>query len=83
MMFAIILLTAAGLFATLYSRWQVKRNLANDEALKREQAKIDTLKVSIEATEKELRNAGKDYFSVYDSYNRKYNNSPRDNEPKQ
>jgi hypothetical protein len=83
MIYAIIFLTISALCATLYSRWRAKQALLEDVAIKAERAKIDALKESIERVQKEVEDAGKDYNSVYDSYQRKYNKSPRDPNTKQ
>ncbi len=78
MSIAIILLLVSGFCYTIYSKWQLGRNAANDVAVKAEQAKIETLKASIDKTQAELENAGKDYSSIYDAYTRKYGKEPRD-----
>lgn len=78
-----IILLIVGFCYTMYSKWQLGRNAANDVAIKAEQAKIDSLKASIDKTQKEVEDAGKTYNSVYDSYRRKYSESPRDPSDKQ
>ena len=76
--YIISFLTISGILATLYSRWRSKQALLADVSIKKEEAKIDDLKKVIEATQKEVDNASKDYNTVYDAYMRKYGKSPRD-----
>ena len=78
----IICLLIAGFVATMVSKWRHARDLANDIAVGKEQERIDSLKSAINATQKGIDNASKDYNSVYDAYKRKYHPSPRDDNSK-
>ena len=73
-----LFLTALAFIGTMYSKWRRGQQALSDVAYQKEQAKIEALKASLDKTQKEADNAGKDYNTVYDAYKRKYDVSKRD-----
>lgn len=77
---AILVLTAIGICAILYSRWRSKQATKLEVLHEELQAQIAETKKEVEAATKEAQDAGTDYNVVYDAYKRKYGKSPRDNQ---
>ena len=80
-----LLLTGLAIAGSLWSKWRAGQTALNDQAVQKEEAKIDALKESIKKTQEDLDASAKNYSSVYDAYKRKYTSSsdlPSDSKPK-